>query len=60
MVRLSITLSDAHADALAVIMADGYSDAGGDVGKVFEQMIMEYLLREGGSLGKIVHGEYTD
>ena len=54
-----INISTAHAEALAVIMSEAYPYADNrNLSPIFEVWIEDYLLREGGRLGRIVNGEY--
>ena len=54
-----IDISDAHMDALRVIMSEEWPYADDrNLSPVFEAMIEEYLTRENGRLGSIIDGKY--
>jgi len=60
MSKININISDAHMDALRVIMSENWPYADDrNLSPVFEAMIEEYLSRDDGRLGRIVDGEYV-
>ncbi len=57
--KIEVTMSESHLTAMSVISSEAYPYADDrDWGPVFEEFIEDYLLRENGRLGRIVHGEY--
>lgn len=54
-----IILSEGHTRAAIRIMEDAYP-YGWSLGELFESMIDDYLLREGGRLGKMKGDEYVE
>lgn len=57
--QITITMNESYLTALAVISSDAYPYADDrDWGPVFECFIEEYLLREGGRLGRIEDNVY--